>query len=144
MNFSDLNKKIENIIELSIELAKMDYSDPKYDKLEDKIHDLQDAINDDYGDDFDVILDEIYDKFNIQDETMFLADYIGSKYKELPENKFGKQFKIDINSAALVEIDSPKLANKKINAAVYIHPNPLSLIMNINGLERIMWTAPNM
>jgi flagellar hook-associated protein FlgK len=142
MNFNDLNKKIETIIDLNIQLSAMDYSNPSYDEFEDNIHDLQDEINDKFGDDFDLILDELYEKFNITDETMFLADYIAGKYEAIEANKFGKQFLADVETAAIVEIDNPKLAGKKVNTAIYIKPNPLSIIMSISGLERVMWTAP--
>ena len=45
MNFKKINQQVEELIKLNNQLALMKYSDPLYDDLEEKIHEIQDAIN---------------------------------------------------------------------------------------------------
>lgn len=50
MDIQALDKAVQQIALKRNELKKIDYNNPKYDDLEEALHDLEDAFLDDFGD----------------------------------------------------------------------------------------------
>ena len=50
MDLKALDKALLEIVKNRAELSKIDYNNPKYDELEEQLHDLEDDFQDEYGD----------------------------------------------------------------------------------------------
>ena len=53
MDVTALDKALLEIIKSRLELSKLEYSNPVYDDLEEKLHDLEDVFQDSFGDDLE-------------------------------------------------------------------------------------------
>src|SRR5690349_4103295 len=49
MDIKALDKALQEIAKRRMELSKIDYNNPKYDELEEQLHDLEDNLQDKYG-----------------------------------------------------------------------------------------------
>ncbi len=49
MDIKALDKALQEIVGYKKDLSKFDYNNPKYDDLEEKLHDLEDDFQDEYG-----------------------------------------------------------------------------------------------
>ena len=49
MDLKALDKALLEIVKNRAELGKIDYNNPKYDELEEQLHDLEDDFHDEYG-----------------------------------------------------------------------------------------------
>ena len=50
MDFKKLDLAVQTIALRRNELKKLDYNNPKYDDLEEQLHDLEDSLVDEFGD----------------------------------------------------------------------------------------------
>jgi len=49
MDLKALDKALQAIAEKRNELSKIDYNNPKYDDMEEELHDLEDAFQEEFG-----------------------------------------------------------------------------------------------
>ena len=64
MKITEMNKTLNELVEKRNQLAGLSYSDPKYDDLEEILHDLEDDFLDEYGDYFEKVLTHYGDCYN--------------------------------------------------------------------------------
>lgn len=117
MDIKALDKALQEIIKKRAELDKINYDNPKYDDLEEQLHDQEDAFQDEYGDYIDGVLQDVHDELCPDNEVLAPIAYIKGIY---------------------VEID--KYPNK--DTKLFLLPNPTRLVLNI-GKEKqeIVWSA---
>jgi hypothetical protein len=77
MDISALDKALQEIVKYRAELAKIDYNNPKYDDLEEKLHDLEDDFQDEYGDYLEGILQDVIDKYCPDNDVLLPIAYLG-------------------------------------------------------------------
>ena len=77
MDIKSIDKALQGIIELREELNKIDYNDPKYDDLEENLHNSEDEFQDKYGDQLEKVLQEIHDKYCPDTDVLLPIAYLG-------------------------------------------------------------------
>jgi hypothetical protein len=118
MDVKALDKALQEIVTKREELSKLDYSNPQYDDIEEKLHDLEDAFQDKYGDEIEEALQTVHDKLCPDNEVLLPIAYIG---KGVP-----------------VEID--KYAGKDTKLA--LTPGPTRIVLQIGkDKQEVVWTA---
>src|SRR5882724_1423957 len=88
MDVKALDKALLEIIKTRIELSKLDYSNPKYDDLEEKLHDLEDVFQDTYGDDLESVLQDVHDEYCPDTEVLVPVSYIAKVYSVNSKNEY--------------------------------------------------------
>ncbi|MDQ3190790.1 MAG: hypothetical protein M3Q58_04280 [Bacteroidota bacterium] len=143
MDFQVVNEKVLTIIKINEQLARITYSDPNYDKLEDMVYDIQDEINEKYGDYFEDIMEDVYKDLGCDDDVLNFSDYIAKTYPVSDEKNPDGSLRFDeVPDNSIVIRISPKALNgKSINAKIYLKPNPLRIGFAIEKLERIVWNS---
>ncbi len=63
MDVKVLDQAIQQIALRRNELKKLDYNNPKYDDLEEELHDLEDSLHVKFGDYLEEILQNVHDKY---------------------------------------------------------------------------------
>jgi hypothetical protein len=118
MDIKALDTALQTIIKKREELDKLDYSNPKYDDLEEQLHDLEDAFQDEYGDFIENALQEVHDELCPDNDVLMPIAYLGK--------------------GIYVEVD--KYPNK--DTKLMLLPGPTRLVLNI-GKERqeVVWSA---
>ncbi len=134
MDIKALDKALQEIVEKRNELSKIDYSNPKYDDLEEQLHDLEDDFHDEYGDYLEEVLKKVHDDICPDTDVLFPIAYIAKSYKLNSKNEFS----VAGTEGVFVEID--KYPGKETKLVMV--PNPLRVILNIgDDKQQIVWTT---
>ncbi len=86
MDTKALDKAIQEIAVRRNELKKIDYNNPKYDDLEEELHDLEDALHVKFGEYLEEALQEVHDKLCPDTDVLFPTAYLDKTYVISPEN----------------------------------------------------------
>jgi len=118
MDVKALDQAIQEILKKRTELEKLDYNNPKYDDVEEELHDLEDEFQDEYGDQIEEVLQKVHDELCPDTDVLLPIAYIG---KGVP-----------------VEVD--KYAGK--DTKLTISPAPTRIILLVGkDKQEVMWTA---
>jgi hypothetical protein len=77
MDITALDKALGELIRRKTELEKIDYNNPKYDEMEDALHDLEDDFQDDFGPYLEKALEEVHDKHCSDNDVLMPVAYLG-------------------------------------------------------------------
>jgi hypothetical protein len=77
MDIKALDNALVEIVKKREELSKIDYNNPKYDDLEEQLHDLEDDFQDEYGDYLEQGLQAIHDEFCPDNDVLMPIAYLG-------------------------------------------------------------------
>ncbi len=134
MDTMELDKAIQEIAIRRNELKKLNYSDPQYDDLEEKLHDLEDSLIDSHGDYLEEVLQEVHDKYCPDTDILLPIAYLAKTYSVTSKNEFS----VTTAEGVYVEVDSMPGKETKL----VMIPNPLRVILNV-GKEKqlIVWSA---
>lgn len=77
MDIKALDAALLKIIRKREELAKVDYNNPKYDDLEEELHDLEDEFQEEYGDYLEEALQKVHDQYCPENDVLMPIAYLG-------------------------------------------------------------------
>lgn len=98
MDVKALDKAIQEIIKKREELGKLDYNNPKYDDLEEELHDLEDDFQDEYGEYLEEAFQDVHDKLCPENDVLLPIAYIGKGVPVEVEKYEGKDTKLILTS----------------------------------------------
>jgi hypothetical protein len=134
MDTKALDKAIQEIALRRNELKNLDYNNPKYDDLEEELHDLEDSLQVKYGDYLEEVLQNVHDKFCPDTDVLFPIAYLAKSYIVNGTNEFS----VSNNEGIFVEVDS--IPGK--DTRLVIVPNPVRVILNVGrDQQQVVWTA---
>lgn len=115
MDLQILDKALQEIADTRAELAKIDYSNTKYDELEEKVHDLEDDFQDKYGAYLEEILQKVHDEHCPDSDVLLPIAYLGE--------------------GVPVELD--KLPGKDVKLALEV--GPPRLYLRLKDKQQLVW-----
>ena len=134
MDVTALNTALLEIIKSRQELASIDYNNPKYDDLEEKLHDLEDDFMENYGDELERALQDIHDEYCPDSEVLVPIAYIAKKYTVSDKNEYS----VPPTEGVFVEMDDFPGKDTKL----VILPSPPRIQLTIGAeKQQIVWTA---
>ncbi|PZR31974.1 MAG: hypothetical protein DI538_20210 [Azospira oryzae] len=134
MDVKALDKAIQEIALTRNELKKIDYNNPKYDDLEEKLHDLEDDFHMIFGDQLEEILQDIHDKFCPDSDVLYPIAYLAKSYDVNSKNEFTAA----PTEGVFVEVDNYPGKDSKL----VIIPNPTRIVLNIGkDKQEVVWIA---
>ena len=77
MDIKELDNALLEILKKREALGKIDYNNPKYDDLEEELHDLEDDFQDNFGDYLEEALQEVHDAFCPDTDVLMPIAYLG-------------------------------------------------------------------
>jgi hypothetical protein len=134
MDLKALDKALQEIAKRRNELSKIDYSSPKYDELEEELHESEDAFELEYGEYLEGILQEVHDEHSPDTDVLYSIAYIAKAYAITDKNEFSVSGK----EGVFVEVDKyPGIDTKFV-----LIPNPLRVVLNIGkDKQQTVWAA---
>lgn len=118
MDINALEKALLKIVEKREELSKVDYSNPKYDELEEQLHDLEDDLQDEYGDFLEEALQQVHNEYCPDTDVLMPIGYIGQ--------------------GVPVEVDELPGKDTRLSLA----PSPVRIILTVDkDKEKVVWTS---
>ncbi|MEP2667459.1 MAG: hypothetical protein ABJH04_00605 [Cyclobacteriaceae bacterium] len=134
MEIVALDKALQAIIAKRNLLQDLDYNDPKYDDLEEELHDLEDDFQEDYGTFLEGVMQKIHDQHCPDTDVLHPIAYIAKAYTIEANN----EFIVDSSDGVYVEME--KYPGKETKLA--LAPNPMRVILNIGeDKQEIIWSA---
>ena len=132
MDIKALDKDIQELIKRRSELLKLDYNNPQYDDLEEKLHDGEDAFQDKYGEYLEDILQDVHDEHCPDSDVLMPIAYLAKKYIISDKG----QYSVEASEGVFVETEKfPGLDTKLV-----ILPNPVRIVLNIaKDKQLIVW-----
>ncbi|MCA6381673.1 MAG: hypothetical protein IM606_04375 [Cytophagales bacterium] len=132
MDFKKLDLAVQAIALRRNELKKLDYNNPKYDDLEEELHDLEDSLLDEFGNYLEGVFQEIHDKYCPDTDVLLPIAYMAKTYTITQTNEFS----VGQSEGVYVEVDS--LPGKETKLVMI--PNPLRVVLNIGQeQQRLVW-----
>jgi hypothetical protein len=117
MDIKALDKALQEIVKKREELSKIDYNNPTYDDLEEKLHDLEDAFQDSYGDYLEEALEQVHEEYCPDSDVLMPIAYLGK--------------------GVFVEVE--KFPGKEVK--LVLAPSPARFRLQAGGKEQVVWTA---
>ena len=118
MDIKALDKALQEIVAKRAELEKIDYNNPKYDDLEEQLHDLEDAFQVKYGEYLEEALQDIHDDLCPDNDVLMPIAYLGKGIYVEADKYPGKETKL------------------------VLQPNPPRIVLTIGkDKQEVMWTA---
>ena len=116
MDIKALDKALQEIVKKRDELSKINYSDSKYDDLEEALHELEDAFQDEYGDYLEEVLQSLHDEYCPDTDVLLAIAYLGQ--------------------GIIVEVD--KLPGK--DTRLILAPGPTRIILTVGkDKQQVVW-----
>lgn len=118
MDIKALDKALQEIVKKREELGKIDYNNPKYDDLEEQLHDLEDEFQDHYGEYLEEALQDVHDELCPDNDVLMPIAYLGK--------------------GVFVEVDKYPGKDTKLILA----PNPPRIVLSLGkDKQEVVWTA---
>ncbi len=133
MNIEALDKAVQEIALQRNELNKIDYNNPRYDDLEEALHDLEDAFLDDFGDELEKVLQQVHDKICPDTDVLLPIAYLAKSYTVTDKN----EFLVAPNEGVFVEVD--KIPGRETRLVIL--PNPVRIVLNLGkDRQQVVWS----
>jgi hypothetical protein len=134
MDLKELDTALQEIVKRRMELQKIDYSNPKYDDLEEELHDLEDGFHIKFGDYLEEALQEVHDIYCPDTDVLYPIAYIAKNYQINDKNEYS----VSPNEGVFVEVDQFPGKDTKL----VLVPNPTRVLLNIGkDKQQLVWTA---
>ena len=118
MDVKALDEALLNIVKKREELSKINYNNPKYDDLEEELHDLEDDFQEEYGNFLESALQQVHDEYCPDNDVLMPIGYLGQ--------------------GVPVEID--KLPGK--DTRLVLAPSPVRIILSVGkDKQEVVWSA---
>lgn len=118
MDIKALDAALLKIVRKREELAKVDYNNPKYDDLEEELHDLEDEFQDEYGEYLEGALQKVHDQYCPENDVLMPIAYLGQ--------------------GVPVEVDSMPGKDTRLVLAA----SPLRILVSLGkDKQQVVWTA---
>jgi hypothetical protein len=131
-----VNEVMFEIIELRKELTTLSYNNPRYDEVEDQLHELEEQFVSDFGVVVNDALADFYDEYCPDSDVLSPLAYIAKNYTVTGENQYGKTFDVNKKDALAIELDDFPGQDNRLT----IIPNPLRLVAFFgDGTTKEVW-----
>lgn len=117
MDLKALDQSLLKIVKKREELGKIDYNNPKYDELEEELHDLEDEFQDEYGDFLEEALQQVHDEYCPDNDVLMPIGYLGQG----------------------VPVDVDRLPGK--DTRLMLVPTPVRIILAVDDKQQVVWSS---
>lgn len=77
MDIKALDKALDELVKRKTELSALDYNNPKYDEMEDALHDMEDDFQEKFGTKLEEVLQDVHDEYCSDNDVLMPVAYIG-------------------------------------------------------------------
>jgi hypothetical protein len=134
MDIKALDNALQEIVKRRVELSKIDYNNPKYDELEEQLHDQEDSLHEQYGEYLEGVLQEVHDKYCPDSDVLYPIAYLAKTYEVSDKNEYS----VAETEGVFVELEGQPSKNTKL----VLLPNPPRIILNgSKEKQKILWSA---
>ena len=134
MDLEALDQSLLAIIKKKNELQQIGYQDPRYDEVEEELHDLEDELMEQHGDEMEKVIQEVHDRLCPDTDVLLPSAYLASSYVPVKEEDGSETYDVDLKEGVPVILDDyPDQLTRMV-----LLPNPPRLIVQVNRKKRFL------
>ncbi len=134
MDIDALDLSLVAIVKKKNELHKIGYQDPRYDEVEEELHDLEDALMKEHGEDMEEVIQQVHDKICPDTEVLIPIAYLAKSYVPTKDPDGSDTFDVDLKEGVPVILDEyPNQLTRMV-----LLPAPPRLIVQVNRAKRFL------
>ncbi|MGB0524340.1 MAG: hypothetical protein ACPGJS_15325 [Flammeovirgaceae bacterium] len=139
MKFDDINKALEEIIDLRNQVYQLNHGDAHLQTIEARLGELESELLSNYGTQLHEVLLDVHDELCPDNDVLSPTNYIASFY-HVQSNGSDKKYDVDTEAGVLVQMDDfPQQPTRLV-----LVPSPLRVVLNVNHTHREeVWSAAN-
>ncbi len=139
MDIEKLNEDFAKIAELVIQLDSMDYSDEKYDELEEELHDLEDDLTEEFGDYLEEAIAGVYENLCPDSDVLLPTAYIAKHYTRKQKDNLGR-YSYEVEYGEGIPIESDKFPDQEVYLSLV--PGATRLVVAVGEtVKQTVWMA---
>jgi len=134
MDLDALDKSLIGIVKKKNELLELGYQDPRYDDIEEELHDLEDKLLEGFGDEMEEIIQGVHDKICPDTDVLMPIAYLAKSYVSAKHKDGTDTFDVDLKEGVPVILDDyPDHLTRMV-----LLPTPPRLIVQVNRQKRFL------
>ncbi len=134
MDINALDQALKQIADRKNALSELDYSNEKYDTIEEELHDLEDKVVEDYGSYLEDAIHEVHDEYCPDTEVLSPIAYLGNKFEVDDDSNY----KVTNTEGVPVDVDDYP---GKLTKLVLV-PGPTRILLQVVGeSQEEVWRA---
>ena len=139
MDIDKLNKDFAEIADKINELDELDYSDERYDDLEEELHDLEDAFIEEFGEYLEAAIEGVHDEFCPDNDVLLPIAYFAKNYIRNQKDNQGR-YSYDIEFGEGVPVTVKQFGDQEVKLVLV--PGPTRLIVTVGETAKhVAWRA---
>ena len=139
MNVDKLNADFAAIADKINELDDLDYSDERYDDLEEALHDLEDEFLEEFGQELEEAIALVHDEFCPDNDVLLPTAYFAKNYIRLQKDHKGRHsYDVEYGEGVPVEVDD--FPDQEVRLVLV--PGPTRLLVTVGDTaKQVAWRA---
>ena len=139
MDVDKLNADFAALADKINELDDLDYSDERYDDLEEELHDMEDAFLEEFGDDLEKAIAEVHDEFCPDNDVLLPTAYFAKNYTRLQKDYKGRH-SYDVEYGEGVPVEVKSFGDQEVRLVLV--PGPTRLLVTVgDSAKQVAWRA---
>ena len=141
MDVEKLNADFAELADKINELDDLDYSDERYDDLEEELHDSEDAFIEEFGTDLEEAIALVHDEFCPDNDVLLPTAYFAKNYIRMQKDHKGRHsYDVEYGEGVPVEVDD--FAEQEVRLVLV--PGPTRLLVTVGETaKQVAWRAKN-
>ncbi|OEK00633.1 hypothetical protein BFP97_03540 [Roseivirga sp. 4D4] len=139
MDVDKLNEDFAQIADKINELDEMDYSDERYDDLEEELHDMEDSFLEEFGQELEEAIADVHDEFCPDNDVLLPVAYFAKNYIRNQKDHKGR-YSYDIEYGEGVPVTVDDFPDQEVR--IVLVPGPTRLIVTVGDTaKQVAWRA---
>ncbi|GJM30524.1 MAG: hypothetical protein DHS20C17_31590 [Cyclobacteriaceae bacterium] len=134
MDLEALDQWLINIVKKKNQLRDLGYQDPRYDQLEEELHDLEDEWMESFGEEMEEVIQDVHDKICPDTDVLLPIAYLAKSYVKVKGSSGEESYDVDLKEGVPVILDEyPNQLTRMV-----LLPTPPRLIVQVNREKRFL------
>ncbi|GAB5522181.1 MAG: hypothetical protein Roseis2KO_00530 [Roseivirga sp.] len=139
MDVDKLNADFALLADKINELDDLDYSDERYDDLEEELHDMEDTFLEEFGNELEEAIALVHDEFCPDTDVLLPTAYFAKNYIRLQKDHKGRySYDVEFGEGVPVEVDD--FGDQEVKLVLV--PGPCRLLVTVgDSAKQEAWRA---
>jgi len=139
MDVDKLNADFAELADKINELDDLDYSDERYDDLEEELHDMEDTFLEEFGDDLEAAIEQVHKEFCPNNDVLLPIAYFAKNYTRLQKDHKGR-YSYDVEYGEGVPVEVKNFGGQEVKLVLV--PGPARLLVTVgDSAKQEAWRA---
>ena len=106
MDLEALDQYLVSIIKKKNELQQIGYQDPRYDDVEEELHQLEDQLMEQHGKEMEQVIQDVHDKICPDTDVLMPIAYLAKSYVSAVDDQGKETYDVDLKEGVPVILET--------------------------------------